>query len=1194
MKSMSMKRILSHIAAMVGLLFLCCTLAQAQTVNSVVTGQVVDPASAAVPDASVTLTDQNTGAVRKVTSDTSGVFRFPDVLPSTYTVVIQMGGFKTETVKDVVVAASETRELPTIALQIGSVSENFSVVAAATPVQLGSSESSQEIDASQLENVTMKGRDLFGYFHLLPSVIDTTASRDVTSPNNIGGIYINGNVSSAKNFTVDGITDIDTGSNGTLHYEPNVDAIQELKVLATNYQAEFGRNAGGTITSVTKSGTQEFHGTAQWTHRHEEFNANNWLNDHTLQSNGQAAAKPRYRYNVETYSIGGPVFIPNVFNKSRKRLFFFWSQEYTGQLVSGGTETKYTPTALERAGNFSQSFNNNGSLIVITDPQTGAPFAGNVIPPTRADPTGFGPAALNYFPLPNTVGTGAFLNVENYFESASASHPRRNDVLRVDPYITSKVQGYFRYINDHDALDDLYQGVQFTAPTPLLPHGSPPISHPNPGHGYAGSLVETITPTLVNESTVGYSWNTWSWYSEDNYADESRTLISNVPSLFPLPTTTPSGYVSTNGYFNILPEFTFGGTPSNAMSYTKNSTSAGNYFNANPIWTFTDNLSKVYHSHTIKTGFYLEHNIKIQPGGQAYEGVFNFQTDANNPLNTGDGYANAFLGNVDVYNQATAESQFQVLYWNFEFYLQDNWRASRRLTLDYGLRFYHQGPQNDVNHTFSNFLTTAYKQGASPLLYAPGMSGGKRVAIDPANGSVAPVAYIGLYVPGTGNSANGLGINGLNGVPANTYDISYMRPAPRFGFAYDLTGNGKTALRGGYGLFFNRLDGNQVYNLSGQPPFGYNPQINYTTTTAIGQSGGSLVYGPPTLYSWPARQIPWNYVQNGNVDLQRAFGNWMVSLGYSFNLQRHYNLSYDINALPLGTYMQPSSLDATNGNKPLPDILLRSLYTGYNTINQYAEIGNSNYNALNAQIQHRFSHGLQFGAAYTFSKGLGVLSYTPDVPNNHNWNYGNVSINRPNNLQFNWSYDIPSISRSMSNGFGKALGAVVNHWTYSGGAAIQSGVIYNPSFTLTTGTTPVYTGTSAVTARMNVVGNPYSNIGAFDFFNPNAFALPALGTSAPAAPILGDMGGGSGLLELPHITNFDMTMSKFIPVRGEQRGFKIMIQAYNVFNHTEYSGLNSSIQFNPTSGAVANTATVGTANATLPNRIFAGTLRFIF
>ena len=225
-----------------------------------------------------------------------------------------------------------------------------------------------------------------------------------------------------------------------------------------------------------------------------------------------------YRFNVETYTIGGPVFIPKVFNREKKKLFFFWSQEYTGQFVSGGTQNKYTPTALERNGDFSQSRQNNGSLITITDPTTGAPFPGNMIPANRIDPTG--QAMLNFFPLPNFVGTGTQANVVNYFEAASATHPRRNDVLRVDTYLTSKLSGYFRYINDHDDMIALYQGVQFSKGTggTLGDKGISPIDHPNPGHGYSGTVTYSISPTLINEFTVGKSWNTWSYYSLDNYA----------------------------------------------------------------------------------------------------------------------------------------------------------------------------------------------------------------------------------------------------------------------------------------------------------------------------------------------------------------------------------------------------------------------------------------------------------------------------------------------------------------------------------------------------------------------------------------------------------------------------------------------------------------------------------------------------
>ena len=259
------------------------------------------------------------------------------------------------------------------------------------------------MDSAALDDLTLKGRDLFGYIRLVPGVIDT-ANRDVTSHGAISGMNINGGFT-ALNFTVDGVTDMDTGSNTSLQVEPNLDAVQELKVLTSNFQAEFGHNSGGTITVVTKNGTQEFHGTAAWNHRHEEFNADTWGNNHTVK-NGAATPRVPYRYNVETYSVGGPVFIPKHFNRERKKLFFFWSQERTGQFVTGGTATQYTPTAAERIGDFSQSFNNNGTQIQVLDPANGnKQFSGNMIPANRLNPVG--QAVLGFFPLPNYCSANA-------------------------------------------------------------------------------------------------------------------------------------------------------------------------------------------------------------------------------------------------------------------------------------------------------------------------------------------------------------------------------------------------------------------------------------------------------------------------------------------------------------------------------------------------------------------------------------------------------------------------------------------------------------------------------------------------------------------------------------------------------------------------------------------------------------------
>src|SRR5262249_43935164 len=441
-----------------------------------------------------------------------------------------------------------------------------------------------------------------------------------------------------------------------------------------------------------------------------------------------------------------------------------------------------------------------------------------------------------------------------------------------------------------------------------------------------------ISNRTINEVTVGKSWNTWSWYSLDNYASEDRALVKNPAVLFPLPTGAPKGASAVNGYQNLMPQMSFGTPPSNSMSFTRNSNSAGAYENFNTIWTFMDNLSTVLGRHTVKGGVYVEHNQKIQPSGGGYSGNYNFSPDSLNGVNnTGHGYANALLGYVDSYSQQTARAVFDTRYWNLELYLQDNFRVNRRLTLDYGMRFYHQTPQVDVNNTFANFVPSKYSKSAAPRLYVPGTSAGKRVAIDPATGAVAPVAYIGLFVPNSGDPADGYVLLGDKGNSREPYHQRWLAFAPRVGFAYDLNGNGKTAIRGGFGIFYNRLDGNQVYNMSGQPPYAYTPQVNYTTFAQIAASGSNLVFGPVgTTNGWQLdKNVPWDRVNNASLEIQRSLGgSTVVAAGYVGNWGYNQNLTSNINPIAIGTRFLASSADATNGGKPLPDIFLRTVFPG--------------------------------------------------------------------------------------------------------------------------------------------------------------------------------------------------------------------------------------------------------------------------
>ncbi len=932
---------------------LFCAALSAQTVSSTIIGSVVDPGDAAVANAPVTLTSTDTGAARPGTTDSAGTFRFQNIEAGTYNVTVKATGFKSETQTGIVVAAQETHNAGKMVLQLGAVSESISVTAEAAQVQLSSAEKSETVDNEDLQDLTLQGRDLFGYVRLVPGVIDT-ANRDVTSHSSIGGMNINGGFT-ALNFTVDGITDMDTGSNTSVQYEPNIDAIQELRVLTSNYQAEYGHTSSGAITVVTKNGTQQFHGTAQWNHRHEEFNADTWGNNHTLQKcNCAPTAQAPYRYNIETYSIGGPVFIPKHYNKNRTKAFLFWSQERTGQYVSPGSSTVYTPTALERNGDFSQSFNNNGSQIKVLDPANGNnQFAGNVIPANRLNP--IGQSLLNFFPTPNYTPTLASqLNVENYTEEASAIHPRLNTVLRGDYYFNSKLSGYFRFINDADYMYVLFDGVPFSQDTggTLGTKGISPIIHPNGGHSDAGTLTYTITPTLVNEATVGYNWDQYTYETTDNFATEARSLVPGLPSLFPIPTTDSQGPI--NGYapINILPEFSFG-TPSNSVSYTRQGASDGQEIATNPTWYYIDNVSKVIGHHAFKAGIYVEDNTKYQCSCKDYTGNYSFGSSTSVPfLNTNDGFANALLGNVNSYSQNNIEQTFNYVYENWEEYIQDNWKVNRRLTLDLGMRFYHQSPQLDNAHTVVNFIPSQYSRSAEARLYVPFCSGAVKpctasnglMAQDPLTGATVSNSYIGDLVPNSGNPASGEAVLGVNGAPVNMYNTAPVVFAPRLGFAYDLFGDGKTAFRGGWGIFYNRLDGNQYYPLSGQAPTSYNVGVsqltlaqlaadNTGTVPAISTQQGVTPFG---INSYP-NQVPWDTVQSASAGIQHTFGNSLVvDIGYTLNRVYNQHIATgccDINYIPVGTGwpFTTSNLDPTTGGSTSNSInsnLLGSMYPG--------------------------------------------------------------------------------------------------------------------------------------------------------------------------------------------------------------------------------------------------------------------------
>lgn len=1156
--------------ALLTLLF--ATTAFGQTSASL-SGIVQDPNGGVVNGAKVTVSDPTKGLQLETTTNSEGIFAFSTLQPGTYTVTIEASGFKKTVKTGIVLNVADKQSTGRIMLEVGGIENTVEVTADAAQLLLKteSGEQSQVINGEQVSNLALNGRNFLDLAKLTPGVVSFVNAQEA-GPGGLSGFNINGTRANQHNLTIDGTTNVDTGSNGTQHVALVLDNIAEFKILTSNYQAEYGRSAGGDIKIVTKGGGKDFHGTGYYFHRHEQFNANSFFN------NAQGRQRNFYRYNYQGFNLSGPVWLPkSVFGplgseKLREKVFWFFSREWQEQLKPGTARQSRVPTANEINGIFTGLVNGNNQAITLYDPLTGQPFLNNVIPSNRINPDG--QAILRKF--------GSFANANgrlpnfNHESQASAGYPRREYSIRVDANITENTRTFIRYTRDADQ-QFLPYGLGWTGGNNQIPLDVLDFKQAPAWNG-TYNLTQTLSPTLTNEFVFGASQNNLTLDPTDPNAATYSGFGFNWKTPFPYPA---SQFININ----------FGGVTAQNFAGS-NGYSQFPYKNSNTTFDFYDNISKVWGVHTLKAGVYINRSRKDQAAGDSMSIVFNpgnnpgGTSNLASPTNTGHPYADALLGAFNSLNQPTRGIyQGQYRSTNVEWYLQDNWKATRRLTLDYGLRFNWIQPQYDQRLQGAFFDPARYDRSKAVRLYRRA-NGGKN-AIDPANPSALLPSYlIGRIVPGSGDPFNGM-IPPDQGIERGGFKNRGIQYGPAFGFAYDMFGNSKTVVRGGYRIGYDRVSGNNVVFPSvPQPPTFVNPRFDFGNLATVGQSTGQIALGTVSVRGADREGYVPN-VQSYSFQVQQDLGfDTVISVGYVGTLSRHLPEDINLNAIPYGFLFTKAAQDPsqyTGGVVPDEEPNLPQLYRdaglkftgrfalqqdflrnfpGYGTVQMKTFGGSSNYHSLQATVQRRFRRGLSFGAAYTWSKALGTASNVEgeyiNIICSRCYDYRLLSFDRQHTLVFNYLWDLPKTKSD--NWLAKGI---VNGWQITGVTQFLSGTPRELSFGIQGISTNQYiSGSWTEGPRPIITGNAQPSIEFEKAFDFTQLRMPNLNPGPQPRSFIRN----------PGINVTDLSFFKSFSLGGDgSRSIQLRLETFNIFNHAQFDGYNSGLTFFPnTSFTLAN------------------------
>jgi hypothetical protein len=1111
--------------------------------EATIVGTVTDPSGAAVPNAAITVTNVETGLTRSLNSSSAGEYVVPDLGIGRYSVKAVAPGFKAVEQKNIALNVNDRTRVD-LKLQVGSNTEQVTVEAAAIAVQADSGEVSDLITGQQLNQLSTNGRSMYSLISLTPGA--SSGQGDFQIPTPVGGdanVSFNGMRESHNLYLLDGSESDDRGGAGGSDVMPSMDAIAEFREMTSNYSAEYGLSSSATMTAVIKGGTKKFHASAWEFLRNNALDARNYFNPAP-----QKVAE--LRFNTYGFNVGGPV----EFKSSAPKTFFFYNMEWR-KLIQGQTLTQTVPDTAWYKGALPASipisvpsmasvtpgylFRNCTGGLAPPGIVQGSPFPGNTIPTCMIDPNSTLLLNAGIFPKNNAVNSKGQPELQG---GNNVPTNVREEIVRIDHQFNSKFSVFGHFLDEQIAQNfgtSMWSGDN--VPTASNTFG-------NPSYSAVIHTTYVISPTLLNEVAFNYNGN------------KIAILPTGVLGR-------PTGFTS-NRIFSgpnndsRIPEIHLDGY--NGTDYTN---ASWPWNNKADDYQIRDDVSWTKGAHQFKMGASWAIYKKVQDLFGNTQGSFDFKNNF-----TGNDFADFLLGTATTYNELAVQDHG---FWNnvsWAAYVQDNWRVNHRLTLNLGLRWDGVPHTYEANNRMGNFYPSLYNQ-ADKAIFDTSSNGN---AICGAVSATCPAVSPGLgtspnkILAGTQFYLNGIGIPGTTaGVPKGLVNNHWAAFGPRVGFAYDVTGSGKTILRGGFGVMYERIQGNDMYNAGPNVPFSTNVNFNNVeleNPSTVLSSGTPLV-APITVAGVTGLDVVQNKLP---VSYQYSFGvqhalsaRSVLSVSYVGNQNRHQNDYRETNLPDPSTFAALFAANGTGYNTFVP-------YKGFNSIKMSEDVQNSHYNGLQMELHSKIRHDLTLQAAYTLSRaidpatngnGISDLQNTSN-PYSHAYDNGPSGLDRTNIAFVNFIYDIPFL-RDSSN---RMLKSTVGGWQVSGIVTLTSGEPLNITEGGITNCDQGAKNPASCTGALVGTGNISSII-------PNANNRPSVngsisypktvgswfGTSTFSPTVAGTWGNEPfNALRGPGRQNWNLALFKSF-LFSESRGSKLEFRAefFNAFNHTEFNSIST-------------------------------------